>query len=252
VTLRARFAAAAICIAAPMAVAQASPEATIARFIKLANAGELTTADGQAILTGEAKQFATDARSALPGADKVIVVNPALAVARIVLRGGAGQEADAYFYLEKTAAGWAVSSYRAMALSGMDQMLLAEMKKRPTLSPKEQLEKLNLELTLSSDSQLRAWFSANHEKLDLLTVAFLLFDHPGQNKVDPGIVADLKQLGLSAIEEAEGEVRVVIGGTLDNTVGFLKPGPAGPPVISPSEYIWLENVGNGWFLFRTT
>ena len=251
-TLRAMFAAAAVCIAAPMAVAQASPEATIARFIKLANAGELTTADGQAILTGEAKQFATDARSALPGADKVIVVNPALAVARIVLRGGAGQEADAYFYLEKTTVGWAVSSYRAMALSGMDQMLLAEMKKRPTLSPKEQLEKLNLELTLSSDSQLRAWFGANHDKLDLLTVAFLLVDDPGQNKVDPGIVADLKQLGLSAIEEAEGEVRVVIGGTLDNTVGFLKPGPSGPPAISPSEYIWLENVGNGWFLFRTT
>ena len=116
-TFRAMFAAAAVCIAAPMAAAQASPEVTIARFIKLANAGELTTAAGQAILTGEAKQFATDARSALPGADKVIVVNPALAVARIVLRGGAGQEADAYFYLEKTTVGWAVSSYRAMALS---------------------------------------------------------------------------------------------------------------------------------------
>ena len=84
-----------------------------------------------------------------------------------------------------------------------------------------------------------------------LAVAFLLVDDPGQNQVDPGIVADLKQLGLSAIEEAEGEVRVVIGGTLDNTVGFLKPGPSGPPAISPSEYIWLENVGNGWFLCRT-
>lgn len=251
-TFRALFAAAVICIAAPAAVAQASPEATIARFVELANAGQLTTAEGQAILTGEAKQFATDAKSALPAADKVIVVSPALAVARIVLRGGPGEEADAYFYLEKTSGGWAVSSYRAMALSGMDQMLLAEMKKRRNLSPEEQLEKLNLELTLSSDSQLRTWFGANLKKLDLLTVAFLIGDGPGQNKVDPGIAADLKRLGLSAIEEADGEVRVVIGGTLDNTVGFLKPGPAGPPVISPSEYIWLEDVGNGWLLFRTT
>jgi hypothetical protein len=246
------LAAAVICIAAPVAVAQASPAATIARFVELANAGKLTTPEGQAILTGEAKQFATGAKSNLPPAEKIIVVSPTLAVARIVLRGGAGQEADAYFYLEKTPAGWAVSSYRAMALSGMDQMLLAEMMKRPTLSPKEQLEKLNLELTLSSDGQLRTWFTANQEKLARLTIASPSIDGPGHNKVDPGIATDLKQLGVSTIEEIDGEIRVVIGGTLDNTVGFLKPGPAGPPAISPSEYIWIEDVGKGWFLFRTT
>ncbi len=243
---RTLFAAAAVCIATPMAVAQASPEATIARFVELANAGKLTTAEGQAILTGEAKRFATDAKSALSAADRLTVVSPTLAVARIVLRGGAGEEADAYFYLEKAAAGWAVSSYRAMALSGMDQMLLAEMKKRPILSAKEQVEKLNLELTLASDAQLRAWFAANQEKFARLTAA------SPSAKVDPALVADLKQLGVSMVEEMTGEVRVIIGGTLDNTVGFIKPGPAGPPVISPSEYIWVEDVGYGWFLFRTT
>lgn len=243
---RSMFVAAVVCITAPAAIAQASPETAIARFVELANAGELTTAEGQAILTGEARQFATDAKSNLPAADKIIVVSPTLAVARLVLRGGPGQEVDAYFYLEKASAGWAVSSYRAMALSGMDQMLLAEMKKRPTLSPKEQVEKLNLELTLASDAQLRAWFAANQPKFARLTEA------SPSAKVDPAIVADLKQLGVSTVEETAGEVRVIIGGTLDNTVGFIKPGPAGPPVISPSEYIWVEDVGGGWFLFRTT
>jgi len=252
VTLRALFVASGIFLAAPAALAQATPEATIARFVGLANAGELTTPEGQAILTGEAKQFATDAKSALPAADKVIIATPALAVARMVLQAGSGEEADVYFYLEKTPGGWAVSSYRAMAMTGMNQMLLAELRKRRNLSPTEQLEKLNLELALSSDSELRSWFDANQTKLAALTAAFLAADDSAQDKVDPGTTADLKQLGLAAIEEANGEVRIVIGGMLDNTVGFLKPGPSGPPSISPSEYIWVEDVGNGWFLFRTT
>ncbi len=249
--LRALFAAA-ILLATPAARAQATPETTIARFVELANAGELTTPEGQSILTGEAKEFATDAKSALPTADKVIIASPDLAVARMVLKSRPGEEADAYFYLEKTPAGWAVSSYRAMAMTGMSQMLMAELKKRRNLSPAEQLEELNLELTLSSDSELRSWYDANHTKLAALTVAFLKADDRALDGVDPGITADLKQLGLTAIEEINGEVRLVIGGMLDNTVGFLKPGPSGPPSISPSEYIWVEDVGNGWFLFRTT
>lgn len=251
-TLRALFVAAAISLAMPAAFAQATPETTIARFVELANAGELTTSEGQGILTGEAKEFATNAKSALPAADKVIIASPALAVARMVLQGGPGEDADVYFYLEKTPAGWAVSSYRAMAMTGMSQMLLAELKKRRNLSPTEQLEKLNLELTLSSDSELRSWFDSNHTKLAALTDAFLKADDRAQDRLDPRITADLKQIGLTTIEEVNGEVRLVIGGMLDNTVGFLKPGPSGPPSISPSEYIWVEDVGNGWFLFRTT
>ena len=39
---------------------------------------------------------------------------------------------------------------------------------------------------------------------------------------------------------------------LDTTVGFFRAGPSGPPPISPSEFIWVEDLGGGWFLFRTT
>ncbi len=234
--LRTLFAAAAIALAAPAAFAQKTPEATVARFVELANAGQLTTPEGQAILTGEAKAMATDAKSNLPAPDKIITVGPTLAAVRFVLHGTGSEEADAYFYLEKSSAGWAISAYRAMALSGMDQMLLAEMKKRPRLSPEDQLQKLNLELVLSTDSQLRKWFAANRDKLAALTAAS----------------TNLKSLGLSSIEEANGEVRITIGGTLDNMVGFLKAGPSGPPKIDPSAHIWVEDLGGGWHLFRTT
>jgi hypothetical protein len=140
-----------VALAAPSALAQSTPEATLARFIELANAGELTTREGQALLTGEAKEMATAAKSNLPAADKVVAVSPIFAAARIVLHSPAGEEANAYFYLEKTAAGWAVSAFRQMAVSGMDMMLLAEMLKQKQLPPDDQLRRRNLELTLATD-----------------------------------------------------------------------------------------------------
>jgi len=222
--------------AAPTALAQSTPEATLARFITLANAGKLTSPDGQAILTGEAKEMATEAKSNLSAADKVVSVSPTLAAARIILRSPAGEEADAYFYLEKTTAGWAVSAFRQMAVSGMDMMLLAEMRKQKQLSPDDQLRKRNLELTLSTDSRLRAWFGANRQALDNLRPPY----------------ADLATLGLSSVAETAQGREFVIGKTLGSTVGFLRAGPSGPRSISPSSHIWIEELSDGWFLFRTT
>ena len=66
---RTLFAAAALAFAAPAALAQATPATAISRFIELANAGQLTTQEGRALLTGEASEMATDAKSNLPAAD---------------------------------------------------------------------------------------------------------------------------------------------------------------------------------------
>jgi hypothetical protein len=50
-----------------------------------------------------------------------------------------------------------------------------------------------------------------------------------------------------------GVVKVTIGGILDNSVGFLHAAdPASVPPIDPSEHIWIEPVGDGWYLFKTT
>lgn len=238
---RSVFIAAAIALCAPAALAQATPAAALERFVALANAGELTSAEGQAILTGEARQMATSAKSALPAVDRIIPIGKDKAAARFVLRGPNGEEADAYFYLEKTGKTWAVSAYRAMAKPGMDMMLLAELKKRKELTPDEAFQKRNLELTLSTDSQLRAWFTANRAAIDALA-----------NSPASGVAPKLKELGLQTRSNDSAETNILIGGMLDNTVGFLRPGADGPPAIDPSHYIWLEDVGGGWYLYRTT
>lgn len=253
---RTLFAAAALAFAAPAALAQATPATAISRFIELANAGQLTTQEGRALLTGEASEMATDAKSNLPAADRIIPIGASNAVARLVLRGARGEEADAYFFLDKTPSGWAVSAYRMMAMSGMTFMMLEEMKKRPTLPPEDQLLKRNLELTLSTDSQLRAWFAANKPAVQTLLRTYEQQPAPRAPALDrdpaPGLGPSLKALGLTAIEDVGDGIRVTIGGMLDNTVGFFRAGPSGPPPISPSEFIWVEDLGGGWFLFRTT
>ncbi len=254
--LRSAFLAVTALICAAPALAQATPEAAIARFVTLANAGELTAPEGQALLTGEAREMASDAKSNLPAADRVITIDKDSAVARIVLRGNRGEEADAYFFLDKTQAGWAVSAYRRMAMSGMTMQMLEEMKKRPTLPLEDQLMKRNLELTLSSDGQLRTWFTANKPAIETLLKTYERQPAPRAPALDrdpaPGLGPTLKALGLTAVEDVGDGVRVTIGGMMDNTVGFFRAGPSGPPTISASEFIWVEDLGGGWHLFRTT
>ena len=240
--LRTLLAAAAIAFLAPAAAAQSTPQAALDRFVQLANAGQLTTPEGQALLTGEAKQMATDAKSALPAVDRVIPIGTDKAAARFVLRGPNGEEADAYFYLEKAPQGWAVSAYRAMAMTGISMALLTELQKRPRLTEEEEFEKRNLQLVLSTDSQLRAWFSANRATLEALA----------KSPASDDTAARARAIGVQRVNSDGDKADIVVGGMLDNTVGFMRPGPSGPPPIEPSTFIWVEDLGGGWFLYRTT
>jgi hypothetical protein len=221
---------------APAALAQATPQATLERFVELANTGQLTTPEGQALLTGEAKQMATGAKSALPAVDRVVPIGKDKAAARFILRSPSGEEADVYFYLEKTPQGWAVAAYRAVAMSAIDATLLGEMKKRRQLTEAEQVEKRNLELALSTDGKLRAWFAANRTALEGLA----------GSPADSARTLQARELGLRNVSTVDGGTDVVVG----NAVGFLRPGPSGPPQIDPSGYIWVEDLGDGWFLYR--
>jgi hypothetical protein len=242
VTIQPLLLVAALLMTAPAAIAQKTPQETLDRFVALANAGELTTPEGQALLTGEAKQMATGAKSALPAADRIISIGQDKAAARFLLRDPSGGEADAYFYLEKTPQGWAVSAYRAMAMTGISVALLAELQKRPRLTAEEEFEKRNLQLSLSTDSQLRAWFAANRAAIDALA----------KSPTSDDTATRAKAIGVQTVNSDGKKVEIIVGGVADNIVGFVRPSSSGPPVIEPSTFIWVEDLGGGWFLYRTT
>ncbi|HEV7692521.1 MAG TPA: hypothetical protein VGO52_16915 [Hyphomonadaceae bacterium] len=229
-----------------MAQSQATPATAFARFIELANTGGLGSPEGQALLTGEAKAAATNAVSALPAPERVVTISSDKAAAHLVFKGADGLESDAYFYLERTDDAWRVSAFRQMAMTDISYVLLREMNKQATLSPADQDEKRNLELLLSSNRQLRAWFAANQPALDALAQT------ADRSASDPAIQLRLKALGISVAQKVRDQIVLTIGGAVDNTVGILRAGPSGPPTISPSEFIWVEPLGDGWYLFRTT
>ncbi|HET6991691.1 MAG TPA: hypothetical protein VFJ43_10225, partial [Bacteroidia bacterium] len=45
----------------------------------------------------------------------------------------------------------------------------------------------------------------------------------------------------------------VIGGMVDNTVGYMyQPDPKKLPRITEKHYILIKSLGDGWYLFKTT
>ncbi len=66
--------------------------------------------------------------------------------------------------------------------------------------------------------------------------------------------AAMKQLRLSFINSHlpwKGAVQFTVDGTFDNVGGYLY-SPNDIPWVSPEEYYYLEEIGDGWWIFRST
>jgi hypothetical protein len=204
------------------AAAEAEIRSTVGTFLRLNHRGLVNSADARQILTGEAREMWVDPSIGEivgePG--KVVLVRDDFAVCRVTGLLPDGEEKDFYFYLERESS-WKISAMRTLVLAGIS----------------------HLSLTLSTDQELRDWFSRN--KASLVEIA---------RPMTPEQRSQIcRQLGLSGAEQAEdGTVTVVIGGTTDNTVGFPYLPLGRAPQIDPGSYIWVESLGNDLYLFRTT
>jgi hypothetical protein len=217
-----------------------TPQAAAERFVALSNSASLQTPEGKALLAGELEKFTADGGGHVPAPDAVVSVGPHKAVAR--LPASRGKHPDIYIYLSRSAAGWQVTSIRALALTGVLEELV-RLDAAATVRSEEQARAVrNARLVLSSDAELKQW-AAQH-------AGFL--DRARRLPLDPVNSAELVELGGNDIRRDGDIVRVVIGGILDNEVGFLYAQDGLVPPLSENGYIWIEPVGGGWHLFRTT
>lgn len=241
-----RLAALALCLglASGTAHAQTTPREAADRFLELNAAAQLQSDAGRAIRTGEALEWEEPQLGPLPtSAGDVVAIDAAHAVARVTTGGDDFPPIDLYFYLDDEG-GWKVSAFRTLALTGLPSFLLQTLQEKGELTAEEAVMARNLELTLATDASLKLWHA---EHLVALEAMAGQVDEGGQVAKD-----EAQALGLVSVGREEFGVVFMIGGIVDNTVGFLKEGPSGPPTISPSEYIWVEALGGGWYLFRTT
>lgn len=219
----------------------------------------IQTEAARKLLTGEMLELKISTFGKLTDApDKVLLLDKNSAVGRFQLSGENNQITDVYFYLRKDN-GWKVSAVRLLALTGIIEQAYLGLKAKQNLTEEEGGLLENFKLTLAPDKELKMWFSVNSKSLDNLRALLWAASNGNvlyvsrDDKKFLAVAELLRKLSLSAARvEANGDVEIIIGGVTDNTVGFIYSKSKTPPKISPSSYIWIEEVAANWYLFRTT
>jgi hypothetical protein len=193
------------------------------------------------------------------------------------------QQFDSYIFFKKDTV-WKVSAFRALAMTGIIEKVNAELK---ALSPhqvdsviavrhtskkdsrmfksREEYQYLlgNTDLTLASDSILISHFIKNKNAFEQVKAVLVTKNVTLLNKGTrdmKGIDAIRKQLQLLFIDNVysnnngtKNSLSFLIGGILDNAVGYMYvPNKADLPKMTPSGFILVREIGNGWYLYKTT
>ncbi|MBP9091606.1 hypothetical protein KBI23_11285 [bacterium] len=236
--------------------------AAICRYIQLHNS---SNKGAKSMLAPEALALG------LPPMDKLIfenshdninIVGDSFAVARTTLSNPL--PLNVYFYLRRNR-DWKITAARALACTGPLNAIVSQLEKKSQLTDEENSTLKNLKLTLSTDSELKNWFKVNKPALEELVSSGASLAAGSSvilNDSRPKLAAaldsasikeKLQALHLSGLSKVDDkQMEVVIGGVTDNTVGFLYAPDNKPPLIGPTEYIWVEKVADNWYLFRTT
>lgn len=234
--------------------------AVLVRLIEFSNNQQLRSRAAQELMTGEMLRLDISSFGKFTDApDKVLLTEKNRAVGRFQRSGENNQITDVYFYLQFDN-GWRVSEVRLSALTGIIEQVYLGLKAKPGLTAEEKDTFENSKLTLSTDKELKTWFLQNRNSLAELCA---LLRTKGKNaafyvsrrddKTFPEAAKLLRKLNSSSANaDANGNIEIVIGGITDNTVGFVYSPSKKPPQISPSSYIWVEEVAADWYLFRTT
>lgn len=178
---------------------------------------------------------------------------------------------DFYTFLRRENGVWKISEVRTLALPPLHDALLQELeglRSRRELPDSMVAELENMRLTAASDSALKAHLLAHEPAFRALAERFaaargltaLSTERTATGSAPATetreLRAGLRALRLGGLErrpKAPGCVLIVIGGMLDNEVGYIfAPPGCTPPAVSPSAYIYVEQVAPGWYLYKTT
>lgn len=179
---------------------------------------------------------------------------------------------DAYFYLQHRDV-WTVYAVRSLV---MKQEAVKELKRLDSIPVKQrgkpykkisghtwQFDRDNTSLWNSPDTTLASHFHRNKTAFAKLekkraskyplgandtTYRTVITDKKIRKQADALLIRD-----IIVDENAPGTVLYLLGGVLDNSVGYMyQPDPAKLPSISAGYFILIRPLGNGWYLYKTT
>jgi hypothetical protein len=205
------------------------------------------------------------------------------AVVAMTITDKTGKGVDTYLHFTKEKI-WKLSAFRALAMTGMIEGVKKELEQLSpkgvdsliAISKKDTAENAmfksredfdfqlgNLNLILASDSEIIDHFNKN--KIEFERLKNIALKDWGINKVDDegtiklcnGLENDFHKLFINSIETGGYElgncINFSIGGMLDNTVGYLfVTDKKDIPEMNPSSIIMIKEIGDGWYIYKTT
>jgi hypothetical protein len=159
-----------------------------------------------------------------------------------------GQTQNWYAYLRRNVVDeWRLEAVRTLATTGILFTLLEELRKKPQRSVDEEWTFQNLLLVFKSDDELKAYVASNQKQLERIVSLV------GEGRTEDAQKAAKDLFIASVAKTGSGTIELIIGGMVDNSVGIVfVPEGASPPIIDPSNYIYVEAVLGRWYIFKTT
>ena len=205
------------------------------------------------------------------------------AVVAVTIIDKTGKGLDTYLHFSKENI-WKANAFRALAMTGMIEGAKKELEQLSTkkvdsliaiskndttgnsmFKSREDFDFQlgNLNLILALDSEIIDHFNKN--KIEFERLKDIAFKNLDTTKADQersiklcnGLENDFHKLFISSIEMGGYElgncINFSIGGMLDNTVGYLfVKDKKDVPEMNPSRIIMIREIGNGWYIYKTT
>jgi hypothetical protein len=155
---------------------------------------------------------------------------------------------DWYAFLVREEEVWKLSAVRTLAIPRFVRELRDSLRAKETRDEKEESELAKMDLMFSPDIELKAYLSDHIASFESIADRLI----KGESAADLKSESDKLKIDHLSITK-EGWVQFIIGGVLDNAVGYVFV-PAGkkPPTMSEENFILVERVKDGWFLIKTT
>lgn len=225
----------------------------------------------------------------IPSSSKVYFTlldrNNKTAVVNISVIDSMNQVFDAYLHFVKEDKNWKVTALRALAVTGITEqvkMMLESMTESQVDSlvtssnhdsagyslfnskAEYDFQLGNSRLTLASDEELISHFQSNKLQFeqikDEVISKGILSSKKSLEQLDNNseIRQRLDKLFINNVSPDENysspeNLNFNIGGMIDNTVGYLYVNDLkNLPKMSPDLFIMIREIGNGWYLYKTT
>lgn len=237
-------------------------------------------------ITGEYKGY-PNGRDLQKGATTKFMVleqTKQTAVVAMTILDSSGKGLDSYLFFEKDSI-WKINAFRALAMTGVIQQIKMELEKLTLQQVDDIIAKSkkkkkddftmftskddynfqlgNATLTLELDDNIIKHFKENQIVFEQLKNSALIqlekekTDEKRSVKLIENLKADYQKLFISSVSTGGYElgncINFLIGGMIDNTVGYLYVKDKKElPKINANQVIMIREIGNGWYIYKTT